>query len=144
MPPCRGPGRPGAPGFTLIELLVALVIAALLAAVAYPTYAAYAQRTYRAAAAACLQAVAHQMERRYTTDLAYDASAGLPTPACVAELASRYAFGFAAGQPTAAGYALEATPAGRQADDATCGTLRLSHTGLREVTGSGDVQSCWR
>ncbi len=140
----HSPLRRPASGFTLLELLIALAIAALLAAVAYPSYASHTRRTYRAAASACLQALAHQMERRYTTSFAYDSTTDLPGVACSKELAASYDFGFAASEPTATTYRLEARPKNQQANDTDCGTLRLDQTGQREVSGKGGVQSCWR
>ncbi len=131
-------------GFTLMELLVALVIVALLAMVAYPGYASHARRAYRATAAACLQSLAHQMERRYTTDMAYDAASEVPAAGCVRELENRYSFAFAASQPTATTYVLQADPQNQQSADTGCGSLRLDQAGQRTVSGDSDVQSCWR
>ncbi len=145
----RTPSR----GFTLIELMIAVAVVGILSAVAYPAYQAHIVRTHRAAAAACLQELALQMERRFSVSMAYDAPASLPNAPCMAPLAARYGFRFAlpAEVPpgsaglTATTYDLRAVPSAPQANDAACGTLGLNQQGVRTRTGNApDVQSCWR
>ncbi len=142
-------------GFTLIELMIVIAVIGVLSAVAYPAYQAHVLRTHRAVAAACLQELALQMERRYTLKMAYDQPVTtLPAAACVATAAGRYQFAFgvapgaaagAAAGPTAASYLLEAIPQGAQANDPDCGTLGLDHQGVRTRSGNAAVvQSCWR
>ncbi len=141
-------------GFTLIELMIAIAVIGLLSALAYPSYEAHVLRTHRAVAAACLQELVLQMERRYTTAMAYDQPATLPVATCALAAANRYTFGFgpapgaAAGAlpgPTATAYLLQAVPQGPQAQDTGCGTLGLDHQGTRTRSGNApDVQSCWR
>jgi len=142
-------------GFTLIELMIVIAVIGVLSAVAYPAYQAHVLRTHRAVAAACLQELALQMERRYTLKMAYDQPVTtLPAAECVAAAAGRYQFAFgvapgaaagAAAGPTAASYLLEAIPQGAQANDPDCGTLGLDHQGVRTRSGTAaDVKSCWR
>jgi type IV pilus assembly protein PilE len=142
-------------GFTLIELMIVIAVIGVLSAVAYPAYQAHVLRTHRAVAAACLQELALQMERRYTLSMAYDRPvAALPAATCTAAVAGRYLFAFgvapgaAAGTapgPTAAAYLLQAIPQGAQANDPDCGTLGLDHQGVRTRSGNAAVvQSCWR
>ena len=148
------PSTPKPSGFTLIELMIVIAVIGVLSAVAYPAYQTHVLRTHRAVAAACLQELALQMERRYTITMAYDQPAALPAAACTAAAAGRYQFGFgvapgaAAGTqagPAAASYLLQATPQGAQANDQGCGTLGLDHQGVRTRSGNAvDVQSCWR
>lgn len=130
-------------GFTLIELLVVTVVVAILASLAYPSWKGHVLRTHRASAIACLQELSLLMERRYSAGLAYNTGTGLPVSSCVAAVSDRYDLGFASGQPTAGTFTLTATPRASQAD-AQCGTLSLDHQGTASVSGSGDVQSCWR
>ena len=150
-------------GFTLIELLIAVAIIGVLSAIAYPAYQNHVLRTHRAAAAACLQELALQMERRYTIRLTYRPDTGqpdLPVLPCTASAAGRYTLDHgnlmtppatAGGTPTStkgptdSRYLLQATPQGPQATDTVCGTLSLDHLGTRSRTGTAtDVQSCWR
>lgn len=134
--PCRA-------GLTLIELMVVAVVVSILAAMAYPSLKHYVRRTHRASAIACLQELSLLMERRYSTGLAYDSSSSLPTASCVAAVADRYDLSFASGQPTAGSFTLQATPRASQSDP-ECGTLSLDHQGTAAISGSGNVQSCWR
>jgi len=134
-------------GFTLIELMIVVAIIAILAAVAYPSYQQHVQRSRRAMAAACLQEIALQMERRYTTSMAYNSATTLPATGCIGELANFYAFDFDSGEPTASTFRIAATPTAAQNDE-TCGTLSLNHQGVKAALGTDTsatlVAQCWR
>ena len=129
-------------GFTLIQLIIAVAIVGILAAVALPGYQSHVRKSRRAVAAACLQELAQQMERRYTTQMTYLGST-LPSAPCVLDLQSAYSVQFASSQPTTTTFILQVIPQGPQAGDAACMTLSLNHQGLRERTGTADVKSCW-
>jgi type IV pilus assembly protein PilE len=146
MYPTQAKRRAG--GFTLIELMIVLAIIAIIAAIAYPSYQSYIQRTRRANAAACLQEMVQQMERRYTTSMSYNTPNTLPTLACANELNGVYGFAFATGQPTASSFTIVATPVGAQAADTRCGALALNHRGEKFVQENDQtaelVSACWR
>jgi type IV pilus assembly protein PilE len=146
MYPTQAKRRAG--GFTLIELMIVVAIIAIIAAIAYPSYQSYIQRTRRANAAACLQEMAQQMERRYTTSMSYNTPNTLPTLACANELNGVYGFAFATGQPTASSFTIVATPVGAQAADTRCGALALNHRGEKFAQESDQtaalVSACWR
>jgi type IV pilus assembly protein PilE len=143
------PRRARSGGFTLVELMVTVAITGILAAVAYPSYTSYIVRTQRSKASSCVAEMAQFMERVYATNLVYNQNNGvatvLPASQCRTDIASRYTLSFASGQPTARTFAVQAVPQGQQASaDATCGTLSLSQTGAKTISGSGTVASCWK
>lgn len=150
------PFRRANAGFTLMDVMIAVAIVGILAAIAFPSYTQSVVKTKRRAAAVCLASFATHMERFYTTNLRYDqtvAGVAMNTAALTAlnlECASAantgadYSYGFAANMPTPTTYTLVATPTGSQASkDAGCGSLSLTHTGTRGVTGSAAVSYCW-
>lgn len=131
---------------SLIELMVAVAIVGILAAIAYPSYQRYVARSHRNAASACLSQYAQFMERHYTTALTYEAAPvppdGLPC-ARESDLDERYTI--AVSDITARTYTLDATPRNVQATiDAQCGTLTLTETGERSVSGTAGRDQCWR
>lgn len=139
-------------GFTLIEMMIVVAVIAILAAVAYPSYQEHVAKSRRAAAQGCLVEYAQFMERFYTTNMRYNQTSGaspvavsLPATSCSNDLANFYSFVFADSQPTASTYTIEARPQGSQATvDAGCGTLSLTHTGVKGRSGSADLNACWR
>jgi type IV pilus assembly protein PilE len=140
--------RPGrkASGFTLIEMMITVAIIAVVTAVAMPSYQGYVARTQRAAATSCLTEMAQFMERVYATNLRYDlnnaVATALPNTQCRTDIAGRYTFGLATAQAT---FTVTAVPQGTQASaDAACGTLGLTQTGAKSVSGSSTVAKCWR
>ncbi len=133
-------------GFTLIELLVAVAIVAILATVAVASYQDHIRRSARADAKAVLMEAAGFMERFYTTNGRYTTAAG-GAPALTGLTQSpkqgdaRYNISVSA--VAAQSYTLQAAPTGAQTGD-PCGTLTLTHTGQKGITGAGmTVAECW-
>lgn len=129
-------------GITLIELMVVVVIVAILAAISYPSYRQYAIRANRTEAKVALLQVAQGLEKCFTRYNAYnDAACGVATSFNTPE--GHYAIAPTGGAVGASSYTLTATPQGGQADDARCGTLGITETGVRTETGTGDLGDCW-
>jgi type IV pilus assembly protein PilE len=138
-------------GFSLIELMVTVVIVAVLAGIAYPSYTNHLRKGQRAEAKVRLTQVAQLQERyfteknTYTTDIAV--LLGFTTGTVIWSspnntAGSGYQITAAAGDGSTIdkSFKLEAAPQGSQTAD-TCGTLRLLHTGKKEISGSGT--GCW-
>lgn len=127
-------------GFTLIEIMIVVVIIGVLAAIAYPSYNNHVVKTRRAAAAACLLERAQLLERYYTTNLTY---VGAGVSQCGNGVDVHYTVGLS-GAAQARAYTLQAVPKGQQAArDTACGTLRVTSTGARSVTGVSAAGTCW-
>jgi len=129
-------------GFTLIELLIVMVIAGVLAMIAVPSYQASVMKSRRADGRVVLNDIAQRLERCYTQFGAYNAD-----DCAIAdgeEIASREGFYLlTVDVPDAASYSLSAAPQNGQADDDECGELGLTNTGVRSITGDGEVERCW-
>ena len=126
-------------GFSLIELMVVVAIIAILASIALPAYTDHIRKTRRAAGAACAAAAAQQMERFYTTALAYNAAGSPAAFACDSDTSPYYSVTTsAAGAKT---YTISATPIGEQASDTSyCGTaLTIDQAGSELPATAG----CW-
>ncbi len=122
-------------GFTLIELLITIAIVAILAAIAVPSYRAQAVRAARTEALDQLLAQAQFQQQFYTQNNQYNATGAFTTSS------GRYQITTAPANANQS-YTLSAIPQGGQIDDA-CGTLTLTNTGVRGVTGTGTVANCW-
>lgn len=148
-------GNPGdMRGFTLIEILMVIAIIGILAAIALPGYEQYVTRSKRGLAkSAIVQVMDRQAQffvdnKRFATDLTdlgYGED-GFGINRSGKEVASTsadrvYVVQLASGASTTA-FTMEAVPQLSQATkDAKCGTLQITHTGVKSVTGTGT--DCW-
>ena len=124
-----------AAGFTLIEIMVVVAIIGIIAAIALPSYNEYVRKTRRAAGAACITAMAQQMERWYTANMTY-VGATMNTTVCE-DNASRF-YSFATPVLGVKAYTVTATPANGHTDP-TCGTLSIDQAGVTTPSTDG----CW-
>jgi len=118
-----------------------VVIIGILASIAYPSFQEQVRKTRRADGKAILMQTAQQMERCYTRFASYtNAACGVAFPIDSEE-------GFYSVNTTVLGataFTLEAAPQGDQVNDARCGALRLTSTGLQGSQGAdADANECW-
>ena len=146
---CRGRGA----GFTLIEMMIVITIISVLLAIAVPSYRNHITKSSRAVAKARLMdllAVQEQYfvnHRGYATQLA---SLGYSDPMILSaggEVAAADVeapiYSISIQNATAAGFELQAAPAGKQVVDTDCGTLIITSTGAKSVTGDAGAAVCW-
>jgi len=127
-------------GFTLIELMIAVAILAIIVSIAIPSYERYVVETNRAEGKVVVNNVAQGLERCYSRFSRYDSGNCLVTLPAVSEN-GHYSV---TGAITATTFTLTAAPQDNQATrDSECGSLTLTHAGVRGVTGTGTVEDCW-
>lgn len=139
-------------GFTLIELMITVAIVAILAAIAYPSYQNYVLRGGRTDGQAKLLEIMQAQERYYSQNQTYVTNLGVgglglgvAANAAVPSAEGRYTVQAAAcaGTTIANCVALTATRAGAQASDTACGNLTLNSRGVKGISGTSNVDSCW-
>lgn len=135
----------GMRGVTLIELMIVVVIVGILAAIAYPSYQRQVQQTRRTDGRTILLEVAQRLERCFTrynsyTDAACAVDGDLEDADNITSAEGWYVI--TNGNRAATTFRLEAAPQGAQAADARCATLRVTHTGARDATGTTPAD-CW-
>jgi type IV pilus assembly protein PilE len=125
-------------GVTLLELMIVVVVIGLLAAIAYPSYQEQVRKSRRADGQGALLDTAQRLERCYTRFASYnDGNCNVALPDDSAE--GYYQVSAAA--LNASSFTLTATPQNDQVNDAACGALTLTHTGIEGA--DGDVEVCW-
>ncbi|WP_027966171.1 type IV pilin protein [Halomonas halocynthiae] len=136
----------GQQGFTLIELMIVVVLMIVAVSVAVPSYQTYLERGRRSEAVTTLMNLAQAQERFMVIH-------GYYAPSLSGSLASGDGLGWsgedavfyqvALSRPTDVAYTLSAKPQGSQVADTVCASFTLTHTGQKNVTGTGGVVGCW-
>ena len=121
-----------ASGFSLVEVMVVVAIIGLLASIALPSYNEHVRKTRRAAAGACVMAMAQQLERFYTVNMSYS-GATINTTVCQDNALEHYNVTASISGPMA--YTVSAAPF--QSD--ACGTMGVDQAGVKTASGS----NCW-
>lgn len=140
-------------GFSLLELMIVVAIVGIIAAFAYPSYLEQVRKTHRADCSGAIVSLGNAMERFFTVNSTYlgaaagGANTGAPVisgTTCPSD-GSVATYNLTIQAATGSTYTLQAVPTGRQADD-KCGTLTLTNTGLKGITGQAagtTWQDCW-
>ena len=140
-------------GFNLIELMIVVAIIGIIAAVAYPAYQQQIRDSRRADCAGALTSLGSSMERFFTVNNTYlgagagGGNTGAPTifsTTCPVD-GGDATYNLTIQAATASTYTIQAAPVGRQTAD-KCGTLTLSNTGLKGVSGASagvTWDECW-
>lgn len=134
-------------GFTLIELMVVVAVIAILGVIAFPSYQAHINKSRRADAQVGLLELAQFMERHYTSNGGYLSggnTGGAPTLPFVEtpKGSSNSFYALSLSSISAQAYVLQAAPVNGMAGD-KCGTLTLSHTGLKGQAAGQTLRECW-
>ncbi|EKD76996.1 MAG: hypothetical protein ACD_42C00506G0001 [uncultured bacterium] len=129
-------------GFTLIELMLAIAISAILIAISYPLYSDHQVKAERNRAEIALMQCAVRMEKYFSQHASYR---GATFTALHAEnVMSGLPYQLQITSATQSHYQLQIIPTGAQKKrDLHCGTLSLSDTNERSVSGDGNVMQCW-
>lgn len=151
--PNKGRFHPRLQGFTLIEVMIVMAILGILTAIALPAYTSYVARANRADARAQMLQAAQFMQRFYAANDKFDTdratnsnAAGERVPANLlrapADGTQLYTLTVLA---TSNAYTITAVPlTGTSMASDACGSLTLTSSGVRGVTGTLPRDTCWK
>lgn len=140
-------------GFNLVELMIVVAIVGIITAFAYPSYQEQMRKTRRADCSGALASLGSTMERFYTVNNTYRGAGaaggdtGTPTifaASCPID-GGAATYNLTIQAATAATFEVRAAPVGIQAND-KCGTLTLTNTGLKGISGAAAGKTwdqCW-
>ena len=136
-------------GFTFIELIIVMAITGILATIAYASYVDFITRAHRTDGQSALLNLANRMELYYAEHNTY-ATATLGNKALGRAISPENIYVLSIIRATKKGYALQATPLGRQGiADTRCQSLTLNDIGQKGITTgpagapTGTETQCW-
>jgi len=135
-------------GITLFELLVVVVVVGIVAAFAIPAYRHHTLRVNRTEAMTALLQLQSAEESWFLRHGAYTASVEAPPPAglgLIVNTSNKYALSVALAADGQS-YIATATPtaSGGQDGDHECLAFSIDARGRRAVSGTAEVQRCWK
>jgi type IV pilus assembly protein PilE len=131
-------------GFTLIEAMIVVAILGLIAAFGYPAYRDQVIKSHRADGMSALLELADRMERHYSDAGTYTKADG--TNITVADVFPGFSsdyYTLTIDSQSTIGFTVSAAPKGTQVKD-KCGTFTLTSQGVKSVSASGMLESCWK
>jgi type IV pilus assembly protein PilE len=130
-------------GFSLIELLIAIAIVGILGAIAFPAYQSAAASSRRAEAKTALIDLQSRLQRFYV-------ERGTFVGATIANVLGNNAiteggwYQLTITPQSVTTYTISAAPRNAQlAMDTLCGTISVTNTNVRTITGTGTAAQCW-
>ena len=134
----RKPILSRADGFTLIELMITIAVLAIIVGIAIPSYTQWVIESNRGEGKVVTMQTAQTLERCFTRFSSYaNANCAVANGDTINSENARYTVTVASAANT---FTLTAAP---QRADPECGSLTLTHTGVRGITGTGTVDDCW-
>lgn len=147
-----------AKAFTLLEVMIVVALIAILSTLAYSSYDEAVRKARRGDAQAALTGLASAMQRYYTeqTPSSFEGAAegggdeGAPAifPTQSPLDGARKYYNLTINENLGSTYTLHAAPiSGTDQASDKCGTLTLTSTGQRDITGAAvgvEWQDCWK
>lgn len=130
--------------FTLMELMVVVAIVGVIAAIAFPSYLKYVQSSRRADAQSAVLDLSARLDQYYSDNNTY---AGVTvTDLGMSSSSSEGYYTLTIGNQSASTFTATATPktGGAQASDTECAAFTINELGVKAITGSGSVSTCWK
>ena len=129
-------------GISFLELLITLTIIGVLSTLSFSIYSQHFIVQKRLEAVIYLTKLAAALEEYYLSENSYQnatvTSLGLPSTIAQGQ------YRLIIAKATAYDYALKAIPLQNQAKkDTLCGTLSLTSSGKKQISGKGDLADCW-